>query len=78
MKKNRTTSTANSTYIVCPFFRSHNDREVICEGFFAGCSCGLKFKRAEDKAFHQANYCEKNYTRCELYLSVMHWRWEDR
>lgn len=73
----RTTSTGGTSWIICPFFRSHGNREIICEGLFSGCTCGMKFENNEDKEFHKTTYCENGFKRCEYYLSVMHWRWPE-
>ena len=78
MSKKRKTSATNGTiYVLCPFFRTHGTKEIICEGLFDGCTCGMKFATNEKKEFHKQNYCEKHYERCEYYLSAMHWRWPD-
>lgn len=73
----RTTSTTGTVYILCPFFKSHGSREIICEAEIEGCVCGIRFDTGEKKEWFKQCYCEKEYKRCEHYLSVMHWKWEE-
>ena len=75
--RNRISSTADTGNICCPFFVAHGKREIVCEGMIEGTSMCHTFKETEEKSWHQENYCEKNYKRCEMYCSIQHWRWED-
>ena len=73
----RPSSTAGSGDIRCPFFVAHNCTEIVCEGLIEGCRSCMRFKESGRKAFHQATYCEQEYKRCEMYLSIRHWKWPD-
>lgn len=73
-----TSTSAGTGDICCPFFRAHGDRDIICEEIVACAKCTVtRFKSLEDKKFHQQTYCEEHFKRCEIYLSIMHWRWTD-
>ena len=72
-----TSATAGADDVKCPFFVAHNKTEVVCEGFMDNCRTSQKFKLAKDKAFHQKTFCENQYERCEMYCSIMHWKWPD-
>lgn len=76
-EKRVVSSTSQTSYVQCPFFIAHGKREIVCEGLIDGCTCCRRFDRAEDKQFQKQTYCEKEYQRCEHYLSVMHWKWAD-
>ena len=75
--RDRVSSTTNTAVICCPFFIMHGKTEIVCEGLIDGTKMTCSFDRAEDKKWHQCNYCEKNYKRCEIYCSVMHWKWPE-
>ena len=77
MSEYKVSSTTGTGDIRCPFFVAHGSREIVCEGMIDGCRNSLKFENAELKEFHQNNYCECNYKRCELYLSIMHFKWQE-
>ena len=76
-ERNRISSTANTGNICCPFFVAHGKKEIVCEGMIEGCKICNVFEDAEEKSWHQANYCEKGYKKCEMYCSIQHWRWDD-
>lgn len=73
-----TSATTGTRYIQCPFFVAHGETEIVCEAVIPGAkySC-TRFERPEDKRIQQKNYCEKCFTRCEKYISIMHWRWPE-
>lgn len=73
----RPSSTAGTGDIRCPFFVAHNEQEIVCEGMIDGCRSCLRFRETAGKKFHQETYCEKEYKRCEMFLSIQHWRWDD-
>ena len=73
----RPSSTAGTGDIRCPFFVAHNEQEIVCEGIIDGCRSCLRFRETAGKKFHQETYCEKEYKRCEMFLSIMHWKWDD-
>ena len=73
----RPSSTAGTGDIKCPFFVAHNDSEIVCEGMIDGCRSCMRFRETTRKKFHQETYCEKEYTRCEMYCSILHWKWPE-
>jgi len=76
-RKDYFTSTSGADNIRCPFFVGHNKTDIICEGIIDGSRTRCAFAREDDKSFQQQCYCEREYQRCEIYLSIMHWRWQD-
>ena len=73
----RVSSTTNTGMICCPFFIAHGQTDILCEGLIDGTNNCIRFKEREEKKWHQYNYCEKNYTRCEMYCSIRHWKWPE-
>jgi hypothetical protein len=70
--KQRGASTTRDTgFIVCPFFRSHNGFEINCEGYTDEMVCAFKYRAHRDKAQQQRIYCEDNYKYCEHYNALM-------
>ena len=76
-ERERISSTADTGDIKCPFFVAHGKKDIMCEGMIDGCRMISSFTDAEDKKFHQENYCENNFRRCEMYCSIMHWKWTE-
>ena len=76
-KERRPSSTSGTGDIRCPFFVAHSDGEIVCEGLIEGCRSCMRFREAERKAFHQETFCENQYKRCEMYLSIQHWKWPE-
>lgn len=80
-KKNKresiTSETAGTSYIKCPFFKAHNNMEIHCEGLIDGCRNCTRFRKTANKIFHQKTFCENQYKRCEVYLSIRHWKWPE-
>jgi hypothetical protein len=70
-------STTGTGYIVCPFFIAHEKKAIFCEGLIEHTKNAIVFDSDEDKKFHQKTYCENKCTRCEIYLSVSHWKWPE-
>ena len=73
----RVSTTQNTGNICCPFFIAHGKREIVCEGLIDGSKNWTRFDEAEEKTWHQCTYCEGRYTCCEVYRSIMHWRWSE-
>lgn len=65
-------------HILCPYFKAHSEREILCESHVPDSkSVVLKFDSEHKKKTQQRIFCEGEYKRCEHYLSVKHFRWED-
>ena len=78
-ERDRISTTANTGDIACPFFIAHGKKDIVCEGIIDGTRMCCAFADPEGKTWHQKNYCEKHYKRCEMYCSIQHWKWpEDR
>ena len=73
----RTSSTVGCDKICCPYFIAHGEREIVCEGMIEGTKGSTIFRAGRDKAMHEQIYCEDHWGKCEIALSVKHWRWED-
>ena len=76
-KQRRPSATAGTGDICCPFFVAHSAGEIVCEGLIEGCRSCMRFKKPDRKIFHQKTYCEKEYKRCEMFLSIRHWKWPE-
>lgn len=76
-ERNRISTTANTGDICCPFFIAHGRKEIVCEGLIDGTRMCCAFEDAEEKTWHQKNYCEKSYKRCEMFCSIRHWKWPE-
>ena len=76
-ERDRISSTADTGNISCPFFIAHGKKEIMCEGLIDGCRNVSSFDDPEAKTFHQKNYCEGCYRRCEIYCSIQHWKWPE-
>ena len=76
-ERNRISTTQDTGNIRCPFFIAHGRKEIVCEGLIDECRMISNFDDQEGKQFHQHNYCEKCYERCEMYCSIMHWKWRE-
>ena len=76
-QRDRISTTSDTGNICCPFFVAHGKTVVICEGLIDGTRMCCEFKEPKSKTWHQENYCEKNYKRCEMYCSIQHWKWPD-
>lgn len=65
-------------HILCPFFRAHSAREILCESHIPGSkSVLIRFDSEHKKIKQQRIFCECEYRKCEHYLSVKHFMWED-
>lgn len=73
----RPSSTSGTGDIRCPYFVAHNDGEIVCEGLIEGCRSCMRFRKPEGKTFHQETFCENQFQRCEMYLSIQHWKWPE-
>ena len=78
MSKARPISTRKADFILCPLFVAHGDREILCESHIpdAKCTC-IRFKNSSEKEVQQHTFCEACYERCEQYLAVKHFKWEE-
>ena len=82
MKEGRTkqrgaSTTRDTGFIVCPFFRSHNGLEINCEGYTDDMVCAMKYKHTSLKRQQQTIYCEENYRYCEHYNALMMLKYHD-
>lgn len=73
----RISSTSGTGYIRCPYFVAHGGREIVCEGIIDGARNSLKFETLEMKDNQQHCYCENNFKRCEMYLAITHFKWQE-
>lgn len=73
----KTSATWYAADIKCPFFRAHSRTEIRCEGFVEQSSTGMLFQRPSDKLRQQHDYCEREYTKCEIYRALMSAKYDD-
>ena len=65
-------------HILCPYFKAHSEREILCESHVPDSkSILMKFDSEHKKKNQQRIFCEGEYKRCEHYLSVKHFRWDE-
>ena len=76
-KRDWLSSTQGTALLRCPFFMAHGEQEIKCEGVIDGTSIKTTFCSRDEKRWHQEIYCEKEYKRCEMYCSIMHWKWPE-
>ena len=57
--------------IQCPFFKMHNEKEIVCEGITDKCMSAVHFLSKREKLLYQKTYCEKRYQQCEYYRMLM-------
>ena len=76
-KRDWLSSTQDTALLVCPFFVAHGDMEIKCEGLIDRTCTKISFTNKADKKFHQLTYCENQYKRCEMYCSILHWKWPE-
>ena len=63
--------------ILCPFFRSHNQMAINCEGYQDDVICSMRYHTAAAKSMQQTIYCEKNYMYCEHYNALMMLKYDE-
>lgn len=64
-------------YILCPLFHAHSEKSILCEGEVPETRTEIKFKGVSQKCQQQKIFCEGCYQKCEHYIAVKHFRWED-
>lgn len=57
--------------IRCPFFRTHNNQSIGCEGIYEGCSLQINFAGLRGREWHEQVYCCGRFEACELYRAIM-------
>lgn len=70
-------SSRGSDYILCPFFRAHSEKEILCEGHVPESTNVIRFKSVGEKNKQQTIFCEGCYQRCEHYRAVEHFKWTE-
>ena len=73
----RPSSTAGCDKICCPYFKAHGEREIVCDGLIDGTKTSIGFKAERERAMHEGIYCENHWGKCEIAISIRHWRWTD-
>ena len=70
-------STQGTADVVCPFYSSHSNKSITCEGCFDKSRMTLRFDMAEDKKAHFVLFCCRDYQQCEMYCMVMRRKYSD-
>lgn len=57
-----------SKYVVCPFYRRHDNNRICCEGINNDNTINLVFGDSKKLKEHTVKYCEdmNNYDRCRV------------
>lgn len=76
-KVRQTSSTSRTAYIVCPFFRSHGDRCIKCEGIIPGVMDTHVFDTVESKRAQERIYCEDKWKYCEYASAILTEKYAD-
>ena len=76
-ERERISTTTNTALIRCPFFIGHGKMDILCEGMIDGTRLRCSFDNPDAKEWHQHNYCEHMFERCEICASIRHWKWPE-
>ena len=57
-----------SKYVVCPFYRKHNDNKICCEGVSKSNTINLVFEDCRKQKAYSERYCNniENYQNCMI------------
>lgn len=75
-KAEKTSSTAGTGDIACPYFISHSRTVIVCQSDLPDARTTLSFQDAEAKKTQQRIFCEQHYRKCPHYINVYRWGWE--
>ncbi len=80
----RTSATSGADYVLCPYYiaesakhQGNGGREIICRGLIPDARDCVRFRTPAQKEFHKHTFCEGCYRRCERYISITHWLWDE-
>lgn len=61
-----------SKYVVCPFYRRHDDNRICCEGTSEDNTINLVFGNTKKLKEHTERFCEdlQNYQKCMICKSL--------
>ena len=54
-------------YAECPFYRTVEGKNIICQGVTQASSLVWKFRRREDFEIQINTFCSDHYRNCEVY-----------
>ena len=68
-----------SKYVVCPFYRRHDNNRICCEGTNKDNTINLVFGDTKKLKEHTVTYCESmdNYKRC-LVCGMLNTKYPDK
>lgn len=75
--KYRQKDDASTREVKCPFFESHSEKEICCEGIMEGCRHVMVFEDRNTKRFFSRVYCKDQYGKCEYYRMLMQEKYEE-
>lgn len=64
-------TTYRSADVKCPFYKTDIGKNIVCEGFKAGCDTEHKFRRKDTKDKHMKSFCENEYCKCSMYKLLL-------
>lgn len=73
----RYSTTSGADYTLCPFFKGHSRREILCEAHPDRCVCVMRFETAGEKEQHKQTYCDMRYRYCEHYISLIDYKYSE-
>lgn len=78
MSKTRAgSSTARTADIVCPFFRSHSERCIRCEGIIDGVLDTHVFETVEKMLDQERIFCMDRWKNCEYASGILKTKYEE-
>lgn len=65
--------------VQCPFFKFDEEKKkrIVCEGFVDKSSLALIYCRKRDYETQLRVFCCDHYKKCEVYLSLMRYKYEE-
>lgn len=63
--------------ILCPFFRAQSEKAILCEGHIPDTRVEIKFNTKSEKNKQQEIFCEGCFKKCEHYITVSHFKWNE-
>lgn len=78
MGQDKRSATHGTRDIVCPFFKMHSAKEIVCEGIVTGTLRKgegslnvVAFINQDVKQVYQQGFCEREYKKCPYYRMLM-------
>lgn len=63
--------------IKCPFFRSHTNVEILCEGVTDDSTIRMLFRNRKGRERQEQIFCAGRYENCEIYRAIMKAKYDE-